>query len=408
MAENKGEGKQSQGIGELFIEFGSKGLPTLLKGLNTVSASFLLGKNAASQFANMLTKPIKDAGNAAVQIGKMSSALGITMKEAMKLQMYFQKHGLSESLLGDLTSVSDMLTKVQMGIGGISSEFAYAMHKMGLDWTDYDGSMESMIRLTNDVKKATAGMEANQKRVLMKAVGLSPEWSYAFERGDFNLADYKTITDEQVQALIDSQEAMNNLTGALKQLNMHITEKWAPALIPVLDWLSDKIGKGAEGKYDKTVVNGVKTAGTVEALFNPLTLPIVAGRAAAKAGKKLGEKYNGNPTGGAASVTPESFGLIDYPKPIGRNSRGYIGELPNLNYDKPANQTVPTVPNFMTTPEALAPTNTSSIIQTNHIEITNQNNINGTNVQDVKDGIVSINENDIDFSWYQVRNMVGI
>ena len=187
MSEGNGDNKKSTGIGELFVEFGVKGFGTMLKSLNAVSASFLLVKNAGQQFAQMLTKPIKESGNAAVEIGKMSSALGITMKEAMKLQLYFKQHNLSEGLLGDLTSISDMLTKVQLGIGGISSEFAYAMHRMGLDWTKYDGSMESMIKLTNDVKKATAGMDANTIRVMMKAVGLQPEWSYAFERGDFSL-----------------------------------------------------------------------------------------------------------------------------------------------------------------------------------------------------------------------------
>ena len=402
MAEGNGENKKSSGIGELFVEFGVKGFGTMLKSLNAVSASFLLVKNAGQQFAQMLTKPIKESGNAAVAIGKMSSALGITMKEAMKLQLYFKEHNLSESLIGDLTGISDMLTKVQLGIGGISGEFAYAMHKMGLNWQDYDGSMESMIRLTNDVKKATAGMDANTKRVMMKAVGLQPEWSYAFERGDFNLADYKTITDKQVEALIKTQESASKLAGELAQLRMHLVEVWAPKLIPVLDWLSDRAGEGAQGKYDKPVADAVKATG--KAITNPylqiLGLPGVTAGIAweyLKNQNKIPQKKpakKGNTTGGAANLTQEllsSVQLIESPADLTPLGKGYKGELPNLN---------------LTSPEMLAPSNTSNMMQNNNVQIINNNTINGANSESIGGRITALSADSYNqaLSQYQTRN----
>ena len=89
-------------LGQLFIDFGTKGFPTLLKSLNTVSAQFLLGKNAANQFVQSLTKPFKEAGSSAVEIGKMSNALATSSIEYQKLSMYLKKYNLSESLLGDI------------------------------------------------------------------------------------------------------------------------------------------------------------------------------------------------------------------------------------------------------------------------------------------------------------------
>ena len=419
MAEGNGDNKKSSGIGELFVEFGVKGFGTMLKSLNAVSASFLLVKNAGQQFAQMLTKPIKESGNAAVEIGKMSSALGITMKEAMKLQLYFKQHNLSEGLLGDLTSISDMLTKVQLGIGGISGEFAYAMHRMGLDWTKYDGSMESMIRLTNDVKKATADMDANTRRVMMKAVGLQPEWSYAFERGDFNLADYKTISDEQVENLIKSQEAMNKMTAEVDQLKMHLMSKLTPAVVKISDWIGDRAGEGAQGKYDKPVsdaVNGIikrpwlsfSPAGAIAAA----TLGYYEGKNQESTAKN---KKQGQVTGQAANITPEllsSVQLIEPPTDLTPVSKGYKDTLPQIN-GNPTGGAAPIqnpAPDFMTTPEALAPSNISSIMQTNNINITNQNTINGANSESIGGRITSLSADSYNqaLSQYQVNNRAGL
>ena len=404
MAEGSGENKKSTGIGELFVEFGVKGFGSMLKSLNAVSASFLLVKNAGQQFAQMLTKPIKESGNAAVEIGKMSSALGITMKEAMKLQLYFKQHNLSEGLLGDLTSISDMLTKVQLGIGGISGEFAYAMHRMGLDWTKYDGTMESMIRLTNDVKKATAGMDANTRRVMMKAVGLQPEWSYAFERGDFNLADYKTISDEQVENLIKSQEAMNKMTAEVDQLKMHLMSKLTPAVVKISDWIGDRAGEGAQGKYDKPVADAVKNTGASiakAAAGTPLGMLGLAGLAVAgtaMSAKNNKNKKQGHTTGQAANITPEllsSVQLIEPPTDLTPLSKGYKDTLPNLNFNSP---------------EMLAPTNTSNMLQNNNVQITNNNTINGANAESIGGRITSLSADSYNqaLSQYQVNNRAGL
>ena len=409
MADN-GENKKSSGIGELFVEFGVKGFGTMLKSLNAVSASFLLVKNAGQQFAQMLTKPIKESGNAAVAIGKMSSALGITMKEAMKLQRYFEKHNLSESLIGDLTGISDMLTKVQLGIGGISGEFAYAMHKMGLNWQDYDGSMESMIKLTNDVKKATAGMDANTKRVMMKAVGLQPEWSYAFERGDFNLADYKAISDKEIEELIKNQEALNDAKAAIKALTMHLTDKLTPAITTVADWISGKADEAAAGTYDKDINNFVDETintgkDTVKAFSNAkkvvdtgmpgwLMLPAWAAYGLDERRKRKKAQKKGQTTGGAANLTPEllsSANLIETPIDLTPLPKGYKDTLPNLN---------------LTSPEMLAPSNTSNMMQNNNVQITNNNTINGANSESIGGRITALSADSYNqaLSQYQTMN----
>ncbi len=72
-------------LGELFVDIGVGGLGKTLKALNSVSASFLLTKNAATQ----AVKPIIDVGKRtmgmAVDVGKLGSTLGLAYKDAYKL-----------------------------------------------------------------------------------------------------------------------------------------------------------------------------------------------------------------------------------------------------------------------------------------------------------------------------------
>lgn len=362
MAEPQG-GAQNK-LGELFVEFGAKGLPSLLKGLNSVSASFLLGKNAATQFIQTLSQPFKEVGKGAVEIGKMSSALGLTFQEYMRLHLYLKSHNLSDALISDMASVSDMLTKVSMGIGGVSGEFAYAMHRMGLNWNEYDGSFKSIQQLTKDVQKATEGMDAAQKRVMLQSVGLSSsEWQYAFERGNFNLDEYKTITDEQVNELIKSQEAMANLGGEFEQLKMHLINKLSPAVQTIADWLSGKVKDGIGDTVSNIIEDNAGVIGTTTALFNPLAGATIIGAGnLANMQKGLG--------GSTGNFVPMQFGAA--PLDFGA-------------FRPPSN---------------ISPSTT--------INITNNQKIQGDNAQEIANRIAEINIQDIEYSQYQLSNLPGI
>lgn len=377
MAEQPKNG-QSQGIGELFVEFGTKGFPTMLKQLNGISASFLLGKNAANQFAQMLAKPIKEAGTGAVAVGKLAAAFGTTLEEAARLKLFFKNYNLSESLIGDLVGISDMLTEVQLGIGGISGKFAYAMHRMGLNWQDYDGSIESMIQMRNDVEKKLKqeNFSEPEKRIMRQSVGLNnPEWAYAAQKGDLDLSEYKTISQKQIQNLINTSEATAKLGASFNQLGEYITEKFSPQIIRISDFLSDKAFRGAAGEYKEA---GEKLS------FKGQSADLVG------IGSEIGEKgaeraknfynskiKNGTLTGGAA---------------------GILGTLPDLSSN--------IAPDFMSTPEALAPSNIANLTQ--NITITNQNNITGDNPSEIASAIASINSQDIEYSQFQLSNLPGI
>lgn len=367
--------QQSKGIGELFVEFGAKGLPTLLKGLNTVSASFLLGKNAANQFVQTLTQPAKEAGKTAVEIGKMSNALGISYKEYMRLRQYIKSHSLSEGLIDDIAKLQKVFQDFNSGIGSIPGELSIALERSGHNITEYSGDFESILRLIKDIESGTQGTDKNYRNQTLRMAGLSPEWGYAFDRG-FDISKYTTVSDNEVEALIKNEEAMANLGASIEQLKMHLVEKLSPAIITVSDFLREYVDQGAAGAYDKAVTQAVKTtktAGGIAAqgfLSTPIGAPLRVSKDLSGIFKNLGEqmKTQGQPTGGAAPVVPPSM-------------QGTAHIPPNLS-------------NMITT-----------------ININNENKVNVANPQDAGKAIGSISNEtlqNIDYNQFQLSNQTGI
>ncbi|MBQ2285319.1 MAG: hypothetical protein II244_06610, partial [Clostridia bacterium] len=76
-------GQAQNNLGQLFVDIGVGGLGQTLKALNSVSASFLLTKNAATQAIKPFIDMGKQAANSAVGIGKMAAALGTTTLKIM-------------------------------------------------------------------------------------------------------------------------------------------------------------------------------------------------------------------------------------------------------------------------------------------------------------------------------------
>lgn len=408
------EPKQGKGICELFVDFGAKGLGTLIKGLKTISARFLRTKNAAEQFVKPIINTGKQASNSAVGIAKLSASLGTTLLEAQKFQLYFQKHNLSESLLGDLSSIGDMLTKVQMGIGGISAEFAYAMHNMGLNWEDYDGSLESILQLTKDVQKVTEGMDPAKKRIMLQSVGLNPEWSYAFERGinlDEALDEALATSDADIKKIQELSEATNKTRQAFDKLKNQVVAKVAPVITDAaneatlllsgnatdedINRINDKISKLAEKNPVLTGLTvGIGTAGIVGV---PLAVGLGVLATNASSIAKM-QRMEGGTTGkliplqfGAA---PVDFGTAPWIKDKGQPTGG-AAPLP--------------IPALDGTNPAIPPNISNS--QSANIYVTNENNISVANPQDVGSVVSSINQEtltNIEYSGFQINNRPGL
>lgn len=394
MAENNQQGRAQNKLGELFVEFSTKGLPSLLKNLNSVSASFLIGKNAATQFADTLTKPFKEAGNTAVGIGKMANALGATNREYQKLATYVESKNVSKGILGDVERFNDIFTKLQTGQGGLPEGVVREFANLGLSPEDYLGDYESTVKLLNDIRDRTNGLTKQGRNLAFSNLGMSSEWGYLFDRGDFNLSDAFSLPDDVIEKNTKAAESLAELTLAFDQLKSLLAADFAPALTETVNTL-----KSFVLNFDKNKENIKKTTSVIGGA--------AAGAAVGSVVPVVGTA-TGAVVGGVAGVGKYA---IENAHKSGKSNQGEIPLWKQLTDFGQYKDGAPTggaapVPDFMNTPAATTPPGMNNLSQ--NITITNQNNITGDNAQEIATEIARINAQDIEYTQYQLQNLTGI
>lgn len=383
MAENQG-GAQNR-LGELFVEFGSKGLPGLLKGMNNISASFLLGKNAANQFMQTITAIPKEGAKSATEIGKMSSALATTSKDYQKLSMYLKTKNVSEGLLNEVANLEKIFYDFHTGMGAMPGEISTAFSKLGLNEGSYFGDFDSILNLLDDVKEATKNWDVNERNQIFRQLGLSSEWGYLWDRGDFNLRDSATISDEALERNIKAGEAMAETKVAVDNLKYELVSKIAPALTDISKGLTDKTLNAKEGKYD--------------GFFRGIPMFFSGGwenfNKKETSAPQANSSYQ-NPAGTSqfnTQLKPEDFAS---PLPT-------LISPPDLS-DDGITENPPPLPFLSMDGSGFVPPNVSTSNLTNYIEINNNNSITGENGAEIADQIAAMNSEDIQYTQFQVQN----
>lgn len=247
-------------LGELFVDIGVGGVGKTLKSLNSISASFLLTKNAAMQAIKPFINIGKEAMNSAVGIGKMAAALGTTTINAQKLQYYLKTYD-SEGLEGSVASLQNIFTKLKAGYGGLDGQMAMSMGQLGLDWQKYSGSFEDTLQFIQDVKDRfqQGGFSENEKLMHLQNLGLQ-EWKYLFEKKDFDINESLRISDETFKNLQETSESINELKNNVDQLKKNvvsnITQHGGKQLIKNL-----ATATGTDENLKKQTFVGYKTLG---------------------------------------------------------------------------------------------------------------------------------------------------
>lgn len=353
-------------LGQLFVDIGIGGLGKTLKGLNSVAATFLLGKNAANQFVKTIAQPFKEAGNAAVGIGKMSNALATSSMEYQKLAMYLKKYNLSEDLLGDVSKLEQTFYDLSQGFTNLQGSLAVGLSQAGLNAKDYKGTFEDTLKLIDDLQRATAGMTKDKRNQILRQIGLSSDWGYLWSKGG-RATDYLTISDDAIARNQSLAEAMSNLKNTTDNLWQETLSRMAPAIETIANVLSEWAKNFVQGGgLDKTT-NTVKAYSEEFKDWNlkDSLMPIIP---VTKAGIKAVKTLKGKTTGQAADV-------------------GYMGELPDIGGSE------------------ISP-NLSGLTQ--NISITHDITINGNNADDIANQIASISAQDIQYTQYQAANLPGI
>ena len=382
MAEENKNG-QSKGIGELFVEFGTKGLPSLIKGLNSVSATFLLTKNAAEQFTKPIREMYKESQNTALGIGKMSAMIGASsMVDIQKLQNYFNEKNVDAgSMMSGINNMMNLIYDLQHGLGGIDGKMNFVLSELGIDIWEYNDGLESTLDLYDDLYKATKNLSAVDRNAYLRLLGQPQELAYLFERGGINKSDILGQSTQQVLQQIEAIEAKNRRTQAIKDIKDDVISRIAPVETAV----NNKIGDTAiEHKEDISsgIVNVSKETGKAAGnamLATPIgRLGVLSGLAAIgfKNLKNKAKEPEGVPTGFA--INP--FEGITPLNP------------PNVNVPAPGMESAALPPNMNEM--------TSSVINNNTFNIT------GSNANEIADNVVAkLDIEALRNNQFQIENM---
>lgn len=242
MADN--EQKNSANLGELFVEFGSKGLGGLIKGLNSVSASFLLTKNAGQQMLQPLANMSKQAGQSVVALDKLNSVTGISVSQLQATKQWATLNNIDFSdYIGQVHSLQNAIAK--MYLGDASSTKGFRM--LGLNFADFNPSkpLENMKQIENAMRRMyKQGGEGAKYQIALalQMLGLNEDLAYSYTRANKQIDQSLLLTDNQNKKLREQQEAWNDLKVASGSFFDKLISNTG-ILTSAIEWTTDKFKK---------------------------------------------------------------------------------------------------------------------------------------------------------------------
>ena len=221
-----GIGNASNELGKLFVDIGIGGVGKALKSLNSISASFLLTKNAAMQVVGSVVNFGKEAMNTAVDYAKLNASMGVSLETIQKLSAYLNKYDLGDGLISSLGGIMDMLNRVNEGSGAIDANFVTGLQRLGLNWQKYrGGTFEDMLNLVTDIQEAMRGLDAETARLRLQDLKLPTDLLYAFQQGDFDISRGVVMSDEENKSTVKGKQILNELGRNLKQAGYSLIGK---------------------------------------------------------------------------------------------------------------------------------------------------------------------------------------
>lgn len=200
------EQKQGKDIGELFVEFGAKGLGSLLKGLNSVSASFLLTKNAANQAIKPIVDMSQKAAGTVTAWDKLSAVMGMSLKELQDIEIFTRLNNIDfSSYIGQLKTVQQKL----MDIRTEQSSDVQGLTLLGL--TAYDFDPKKPLEFMDKVKQRVLSLDEVTAASALRWLGLSEDLLYAWKQQNTTFNDRLRLNDKELEKLKEQQSQWNIL-----------------------------------------------------------------------------------------------------------------------------------------------------------------------------------------------------
>ena len=363
------EGKAQSKLGELFVDVGVGGLGKTIKALNTISASFLMVKTAATQAVKPFIDMSKEGGALAVTLKKLESVTGVSQTTWGKLKNWAEKNNVEFNML------SNTLGKLQQNLiaarANADSPQTRAFAALGIDPSKLnpddplgimDEVQKALKRTTNKAVKAFA----------LQYLELPTDMAYMFEQLNGTFSEEVEKTAALKQAEIDE---LNRQMKAWKEIgvSLALAKDRIIASLPIiaqgLEWLASKLAIFANDPKETTKRAVTKAA--------PLAIPFavaspLAAPAAALMVPYIANKYiSGNNSSSLFSSTPS---LMPLSSSLSRSITlpGSVG-----------NDILPALPN-------VAPSSYSGANITNYNTFDNQFTVMSNNPEEVGRGAANV------------------
>ena len=205
MSDDKKGGAKSE-AGQLFLDFGATGLGKLMKGLNSLSASFLLTKNAAQQAINPLVGLSKKTSQTIVNYDKLTAVSGVLQSRWRDLDKFAQLNNTSfEMLSGQVLSLQQRLVDLRVnGKGTLNMLSNLGVDVQNLDLKNPLAALKQIMAQVRTLSPETAAWALN-------ALGLNQELLYTFQQTNTKLDDRLKLSDKEMQSLRDQNDGWNTL-----------------------------------------------------------------------------------------------------------------------------------------------------------------------------------------------------
>lgn len=308
-------------MGELFVDFGVKGLGNLLKGLNGVQAQFLLTKTAAQQAIKPLVSMSKDAAGNVTQFNKINAVTGLTVKQLQDLKTWSDLNNVSfGELINQLKTMQQNILDIRLGRGDVSG---YQMLGIDPSTLDYREPLKAFAKIRERVQQVDSAVGA----LALRQLGFSEELLYAFKQQNNEIDKRLFLNDKEVAALEKQQKAWNKLGTTFDMFKQKFiaNQKWIIKGIEGVTYLlelTNSLISGTESEKKeakKTLIKGAVKY--VTPLLNPIAMPL----SPAKLYKRLNSQENNNTNAQEIKTSTPARVL----KPINTKNR-VIEPFPNL------------------------------------------------------------------------------
>ena len=246
MAEEQQGGAQNK-LGQLYVELGAKGLGGLTKGLNGLSAQFLLTKNAAQQAIKPLADMSMKAANSVTGWDKLHAVMGLSLQEIQDISRFTKLNNVDfSSFMGQLKGVQKMLFDIKAGMG---SEGLQGLAILGLDTYNFDP--RKPLAFLDVVKKRVMEVDEVQAAAALRYLGLNEELLYVWKQQNNNFDERLNLSDKEMNNLKEQQSAWNSLkvTWEAAQQKFISNQNWINKLLnEASNIISDIFIKGEEPK----------------------------------------------------------------------------------------------------------------------------------------------------------------